>query len=272
MAIYSGVIIGGLSGFVADSPMFGWRMAFEVCGIIGIVYALPLAFLLRDAPAVPGIADPPPTSVWQNYRELLTNGSYLLLILYFTLPAIAGWVARDWMPAILKDKFQISQGQAGFVASAYVQVAAIFGAIAGGWLADRWMHRNLRGRIYTSAIGMGLIVPAIFGMGGATTLAFAAAFLVLFGLGWGFFDSNNMPILSQIVRPHLRATGYGIMNFFSISCGGVADWAFGKLLDRGVSVNDQFNAYAVAAIVSIALVLLIRPRRELSDREPAAAS
>ena len=74
---------------------------------------------------------------------------------------------------------------------------------------------------------MGMIVPAIFGVGNAATLYAAVAFLILFGLGWGFFDCNNMPILSQIVRPHLRATGYGIMNFVSISCGGLADWGFG---------------------------------------------
>ena len=38
-------------------------------------------------------------------------------------------------------------------------------------------------------------------MGKAGTLAVAVAFLILFGLGWGFFDCNNMPILCQIVRP-----------------------------------------------------------------------
>jgi hypothetical protein len=50
---------------------------------------------------------------------------------------------------------------------------------------------------------------------------------MLFGLGWGFFDCNNMPILCQVARPELRATGYGIMNFVSISAGGIADWGFG---------------------------------------------
>ena len=79
---------------------------------------------------------------------------------------------------------------------------------------------------------MALIVPAIFGMGIAPSLAVAILFLVLFGLGWGCFDGNNMPILCQIVRPHLRATGYGLMNLVSISCGGLADWGFGVLRDR----------------------------------------
>jgi len=88
----------------------------------------------------------------------------------------------------------------------------------------------------------------------------AVAFLALFGFGWGFFDSNNMPILAQIVRPELRATGYGIMNFVSISCGGFADWAFGAMRDRHMPLNVVFSVFAAVALISIVLVLLIRPR------------
>jgi MFS transporter, Spinster family, sphingosine-1-phosphate transporter len=145
-------------------------------------------------------------------------------------------------------------------ATLYWQVAAIVGAVGGGWLADRWMRRHERGRIFVSAIGMSLIVPAIFGVGNAGSLAVAVVFLVLFGLGWGFFDCNNMPILCQIVRPELRATGYGIMNLVSISCGGLADWGFGALRDRQVPLNIIFGVFASAAILSIGLVLLIQPR------------
>jgi MFS family permease len=185
------------------------------------------------------------------------------------LPALAGWVVRDWMPAILKQEFKIGQGQAGVSATLYWQVAAIVGALVGGWLADRWMRRSGRGRIFVSAIGMGLIIPALLGAGfavqDARSLALAVSFLILFGLGWGFFDGNNMPILSQIVRPDLRATGYGVMNFVSIGCGGLADWGFGVLRDRHVPFNVIFGLFASAAIVSVVLVLLIRPRSELLD-------
>src|SRR5438034_706365 len=92
-----------------------------------------------------------------------------------------------------------AQGEAGIAATLYFQAAAIGGAVLGGWLADRWMRRNDRGRIFVSAIGMGLICPAIFGVGSAGSLAVAVTFLMLFGLGWGFFDCNNMPILCQVV-------------------------------------------------------------------------
>jgi hypothetical protein len=112
---------------------------------------------------------------------------------------------------------------------------------------------------------MCLIVPAIFGVGKANSLTMAVMFLMQFGLGWGFFDCNNMPILCQIVSPQLRATGYGIMNLVSISCGGLADWGFGELRDREVPLNIIFSLFAGAAIVSIVLVLLIRPKKELAS-------
>ena len=88
----------------------------------------------------------------------------------------------------------------------------------------------------------------------------AVAFLVLFGLGWGFFDCNNMPILSQIARPELRATGYGIMNMVSITCGGFADWGFGALRDRHVPLNIIVGVFASVALFSVVLMLLIRPK------------
>lgn len=267
MAIYCGVIIGGFGGYVADAPNLGWRFAFDACGVFGMFYALPLVYLLRDPPRVLTVAAEAKASPMRAAVQLLTNFSFILLVLYFTLPALAGWVVRDWMPAILKQEFNIGQGKAGVAATLYWQVAAIFGAIFGGWLADRWMRANSRGRIFVSALGMSLIVPAIFGVGNAGSLPVAVAFLILFGVGWGFFDCNNMPILCQIVRPELRATGYGIMNLVSISCGGLADWGFGTLRDRQVPLNVIFGLFASAAVISIVLVLLIRPRKELLDQD-----
>jgi MFS family permease len=264
MAIYCGVIAGGFGGYVADTPQLGWRFAFGVCGIVGIVYAVPLLLLLRDAPRSRAAAAREEISPTRAMRQLMANVSFILLVLYFTLPALAGWVVRDWMPAILKQEFEIGQGQAGVAATLYWQVAAMVGAVLGGWLADRWIRRSDRGRIYVSALGMGLIAPAIFGVGSANSLAAAIALLIVFGLGWGFFDGNNMPILCQIVRPELRATAYGFMNMVSISCGGLADWGFGILRDRQVPLNIIFGIFAGAGLLSIILVLLIRPKKELA--------
>jgi MFS transporter, Spinster family, sphingosine-1-phosphate transporter len=272
MAIYVGVMVGGFGGHVADAPSLGWRFAFDVAGLAGMIYAVPLVFVLRDAPKLrPNEAPIVKPSAVQAALALLSNVSFILLVLYFTLPALAGWVVRDWMPAILKQQFNLGQGKAGVSATIYWQAAAIFGALFGGWLADRWMHRTHRGRIYASAIGMALIIPALFGVGNAGRLEVAVLFLILFGLGWGVFDCNNMPILSQLVRPELRATGYGIMNLVSISCGGLADWGFGMLRDRAVPLNAIFGVFAGTALISIVLVLLIRPKPPSTQSPPNRA-
>src|SRR5436190_4822553 len=47
-AIHCGMMVGGFSGYIADDPKLGWRMAFSACGLIGVIYAFPLLLLLRD--------------------------------------------------------------------------------------------------------------------------------------------------------------------------------------------------------------------------------
>mgnify|MGYP001160337165 CR=1 FL=1 len=256
--IYIGLILGGFAGYVADSPDHGWRLAFSTCGIIGIVYAFPLLALLRNPPRPPRTSES--KSALASLGELLTNRNFLLLVVYFTLPAIAGWVVKDWMPDILKEKFNLGQGHAGVSAVLWVQIASLIGAVLGGLLADKWMGRTPRGRIYVSAIGMMLFLPALFGVGNASVLTTAIICLVIFGIGWGFFDTNNMPILCQISRPETRATGYGIMNLVSISCGGFGDLGFGFLRDRGVELNVIFGAFAGVALLSVFIVLMIKPK------------
>lgn len=258
IGIYIGVMLGSLGGYVADDPALGWRWAFTGLGLLGVVYAFPLWWWLRDTPRARPAEAP---RAFAAVGDLLGNRDFRLLLLYFTLPALAGWVVRDWMPSVLQKELGLTQGLAGVSAVVWWQGAAIVSALGGGWLADRWMRRSPRGRQQVSALGMSLIVPALLGVGiviGQGSLNLAIAFLVLFGLGWGLFDSNNMPILAQIARPDQRATGYGLMNMASISCGGLADVGFGWLRDHEVPLNLIFGGFAAVACLSAWLVLKIR--------------
>jgi MFS family permease len=265
IGIYLGVMLGSLGGYVADDPALGWRWAFTGLGLLGVVYAFPLWWYLRDTPRAQPAEAP---RAFAAVGDLLGNRDFRLLLLYFTLPALAGWVVRDWMPSVLQKDLGLTQGMAGVSAVVWWQGAAIISALGGGWLADRWMRRSPRGRQQVSALGMSLIVPALLGVGiviGQGSLPLAIAFLVLFGLGWGLFDSNNMPILAQIARPDQRATGYGLMNLASISCGGLADVGFGWLRDHQVPLNLIFGGFAAVACLSAWLVLKIRA----TDADPA---
>ena len=251
------------AGYAADEPTIGWRGAFAWCGLLGIAYSFPLFLFLRNRPATIEAVSKP--AAGSTVRSLLGNPSFLLLVVYFTLPAMAAWVVRDWMPDILRERFNLGQGKAGISAVLYWQLAAIVGAVLGGWLADRWMRTNIRGRIFVSAIGTFLLLPALFGVGNASTLLVAVLFLIVFGLGWGFFDCNSMPILCQLVGPEHRATGYGLMNFVSISCGGFADWIFGALRDQNMPLNAIFGVFAGIALLSVFIALRIRPRENTTS-------
>jgi MFS family permease len=260
IGIYHGVMLGSLGGFVADSPKLGWRWGFSSIGLVGVVYAVPLFLLLgrcsRDDVARGHV---PRESPFGSAAALLGSGSFRLLLAYFTLPSIAGWVVRDWM---LQKDLGLTQGLAGLSAVIYWQGAAIASAVLGGWLADRWMRTTDRGRIYVSALGMATIVPALLGVGlviGTKSLPLAILFLVIFGVGWGLFDTNNMPILSQIVPQERRAAGYGLLNLAGISCGGLADVGFGWLRDQQVPLPLIFGGFAALACLSAGLVLCIRP-------------
>jgi MFS transporter, Spinster family, sphingosine-1-phosphate transporter len=144
-------------------------------------------------------------------------------------------------------------------ATGYIQLASLGGVFLGGVVADSWMRRTNRGRIYTSALGVALLAPALFVLGYAGNQMVAVAAMIVFGLGWGFFDCNNMPILCQIARPEHRATGYGFMNLVSISVGAGATVVLGWMRDQGIPFSLAFTLSAVVALVGAGLILLVKP-------------
>jgi MFS family permease len=271
--IYAGQALGGLGGYIADTS--SWRNAFYWFGAAGVLYAIFLVFALRDAPmeTKDARAQNEMVSVGGSIRALLGAGAFLILVVYFTLPGIPGWAIKNWLPTFLATQFNLKQGPAGMSATGYVTVACFFGALLGGALADRAMRFTPRGRIYVSAIGMGLCVPALIGLGSVATLGSAVACMVLFGLGFGFFDANNMPILCQIVPPENRATGYGIMNMIGVAAGAGITILMGAMRDGGISLGVVFTICAAAALLGGILILFVRPRREaesfLLENSPA---
>jgi MFS transporter, Spinster family, sphingosine-1-phosphate transporter len=264
--IYAGLALGGVGGYIAQTS--SWRNCFTWFGAAGVAYAVVLMLALKDATAAnSGVsAKKGSVTVGETFRALWTQPAFWILVIYFTLPAIAGWVTKNWLPTYLADTFDLKEGPAGLSATGYIQLASFGGVLLGGVIADWWMRATPRGRIFTSALGVLLLVPALLGLGYAWSLGAAIAFMILFGIGWGFFDCNNMPILCQIARPEHRATGYGFMNLVSISTGAFATVVLGWMRDHGIKFSVAFAVSAAVALLSAALILLVKPRseRELS--------
>lgn len=260
--LYAGLALGGIGGYIAD--LGSWRNCFNWFGAAGVVYAVVLMLMLKDSPSdrSAGSAKRSEVTIGMTLRALWTVPAFWILVVYFTLPAIAGWVTKNWLPTFLADTFNLKQGPAGLSATGYIQIASFLGVLFGGVVADWWMRMTNRGRIYTSACGVVLLVPALLGLGFAWSLGSAIGFMILFGIGWGFFDCNNMPILCQVVRSEHRATGYGFMNLISISVGAIVTVAMGWMRDHEIKFPIAFAASAVVALMGAILVLFIRPQTD----------
>src|SRR5262249_52019007 len=156
---------------------------------------------------------------------------FVMLLFCFSLPSLPGWAMKNWLPTLLQDRFAMAQAPSGLWATITHAGAGFCGVILGGWLADRWSRRGGGGRTSPSALGLALLVPTIIAVGQAPTFPLAIAGSILFGLGFGMYDANNMPILCQLAPARFRATGYGFMNFVGISSGAYLTPLLGKLKD-----------------------------------------
>ena len=132
--------------------------------------------------------------------------------------------------------------------------------ILGGILSDRWVQTNVRGRIYTSAIGLSLTIPALMLLGFGSSLIHVVGAALCFGIGFGMFDANNMPILCQFVPAQRRATAYGLMNMTGVFAGAlVTDW-LGKSTDAG-SLGAGFAWLALIVVGALVMQLVwLKPK------------
>jgi MFS family permease len=167
---------------------------------------------------------------------------------------------KNWLPTLFSETLGIEMSKAGPLCTITVAMSSFAGVIAGGILADKWVMRNLRGRIFTGAIGLSLTVPALFLLGFGNGLLLILTGGIIFGLGFGMFDTNSMPILCQFVSPANRAAGYGLMNMAGIFVGAFTTNLLGKSTDAGNLGHDlALMALPVAAAI-ILLLATLKPK------------
>ncbi|MBK8091959.1 MAG: MFS transporter [Verrucomicrobiaceae bacterium] len=262
-----GTGLAGIGGWVAER--YGWSAAFDVFGLFGVVYALALLFVLRDPRSDVtaltgqggGPADAETPRLGQALASLFSSSSFLLLLAFWGLLALAGWAVAGWMPTYFKEQFRLDQGAAGISATSYLAGAMLLGKLVGGAWADRWSRTNERARILVPAIGLFIAAPATLLVAKTSVLALAIAGLSLYGFMRVFSDANLMPILCQVCDRRYRATGYGVLNLFSCLVGGITVYLGGVLRDAHISVSALFQAAAVGLLVCGVLMVCVKPQK-----------
>ena len=259
--LYFGQALGGFGAAIAQD--LSWQKTFQGFGVVGIVYALVLTAFLREHPArqdesrvkerAPGVGL---RSMARSLSLLLGTASFWVILFYFAAPSFPGWATKNWLPTLISKTLGLDMTKAGPIATTVIASSALAGVLIGGVLADRWARTSLRGRIYTGAIGLSLTVPALMLLGLGTSLPAVLGGGALFGVGFGMFDANNMPILCQFVAPRHRAAGYGLMNMAGISVGAVVTSLLGRSADAGRLGRDM-ALLAVPVVAAIALQLAV---------------
>ena len=160
------------------------------------------------------------------------------------------------------ESLDIPMSKAGPISTITIALSSFVGVIVGGILSDTWVQKNIRGRAYTGAIGLGMTIPALALLGfGESFIAVVGAGL-LFGVGYGIFDANNMPILCQFISAKYRATAYGIMNMVGVFAGAAVTQVLGKWTDGG-NLGTGFAMLSIVVAVALALQLFtLRPKTD----------
>ncbi len=273
--IYAGAALGGIGGYIAQH--YGWRAGFDLFGIIGVVYAVFILFTLRDANHPTTLErdsapiPPAPFSVFTALSALFSQPAFLVLLGINGLVGVANWGINGWLPTYLKEHFQLGLGAAGLSATGYVQLASFAGVLIGGAWADRWSRTQPRARALVPAFGYCLVAPCLFLSMTTNVLPLAILGLIVFGLGRGFFDANNMPLLRQVTDERYSATGYGLLNLVSCVAGGIMIYAGGWLKDAQVDLSKVFQFSAAGLLIVGLLLFVVKSRRVPTLILPAAA-
>ncbi len=269
--LYMGQAIGGFGAFVAEH--LSWQSTFHWFGIIGIVYALVLVVFLYEKrnESASQKSDNRKLGLLETLKNnveaikgslgmLVTNIAFWTIIFFFASCSVPGWATKNWLPTLFADSLDVEMSVAGPIATITIAFASFIGVMVGGPMADRWALKNLKGRIYTSAIGLALMIPSLVLMGFGTSFTAAIAAGMLFGLGYGLFDANNMPILCQFVPDRSRGTAYGMMNMSGLFIGALATNVLGSLAEKGM-MGLGFACMAGALCLALILQLsVLKPK------------
>ncbi|MGN8034150.1 MFS transporter [Chitinophaga sp. 22321] len=260
--LYMGSALGGFGATIA--AQFSWHATFHTFGIIGMGYALVLILFLREANTRDDHAAVSQPPLLKGLSFLLTNISFWILLFYFAVPSLPGWGIKNWLPTLFSERLQIDMSAAGPLSTITIAASSFLGVIAGGLLSDKWAQTNIRGRIYTSAIGLSLTIPALLLLGLGHSLLYVMSAAMLFGVGFGMFDANNMPILCQFVPARYRATAYGLLNMSGVFAGAFITDLLGKSTDAG-NLGKSFAM--LAGVVLIALIIQLSFLRPAADEK-----
>lgn len=209
----TGLMAGGL---LADA--FGWRWAFVLMGLPGLLIGLLVWTTVREPPrgryARPGarVAQRP---VAATLASLAGNRVFLGLMMGFAVQIMIGYAMAFWMAPIMLRRFDVPLRDVALLLGLAFLAGGVPGPLAGGLLTDRLVRRDERWRAgLPGLVGVAALLPLWL----AIQAGSITAFLGLFALAYAIFVMSQAPILSGIqaaVEPGERGMAVAVALFFN---------------------------------------------------------
>ena len=237
-----GIPIGGLlghviGGFLADT--LGWRRAFMVVGLPGVLLAAFVWLVLRDprrgAIATALRAETMPVariSVREAFGELLGSRAFVYLAIAGGFVAFLGYGKGVWAGIYFIRSHGLSLSQVGLWLGLVAGLSGLFGTLLGGWLADRYGQTNKRHMLTAPAIGMAVAAPILFMAYNAADWRTAIVLLAIPTVLNSLYYGPTYALAQQLVAPQARAMATAVMLFAQNLIGlGLGPLFFGMLSD-----------------------------------------
>ena len=259
LGISAGIMLAYLAGgWVAQN--IGWRAAFFIVGIPGLLLALVVRFTLtepqRGASEQRTDSGKQPT-LRQVATFLLARRSFLYMAVAAGLSAFVGYAVINFMPSFMVRSFGMEIAALGFWLGLIYGIAGGLGFFMGGYFADHFGRDNHRSAL--SFIGLAQVASAIFFVAVflAPTSAWCLILLVVPAVTSNFYLA---PVLSQtqsLVSLRMRAVASSlvllIINVIGLALGPPVTGFVSDLL--GPTFGDESMRYSLLIVSSVLLPL-----------------
>ena len=255
LGIYSlGIPLGILFGFVAGGWMnefFGWRQAFFVVGIPGLLLALIVRFTVREPPR--GMAEgrqdtgayPSATAtfayLWRKrtFRHMAFGGA---------LTAFVGYGFVSWIPVFFIRVHGMQTGELGTWLGLILGIPGAIGIAWGGFLADRLGARDTRWYLWLSAVALAGILPFSILLLFLPNPYWALLLMIVPIMFGNFYQATTFSQTQGLVELRLRAVAAAVLLFILNIIGlGLGPFAVGFLTDLLTGrFGDESVRYALA--------------------------
>lgn len=219
LGMYGGVIgCSWLAGWFAGLGTEGWRLPFKALGVLGLIWAVVLVFLLKNTrPAQSGSSR---VTIGAALKAMFSKPAAVLIALALGMQVYVDVGFKTWMPNYLSEAFGVSKASAGLNAVLWHYLGAALGIVVGSRLGDRLVKRIPTVRFWIIGGGMLLGAPFIYLMSQVTVYWVCCLAMFAFGVFRGAYDSNNFAAFFDVIEPryHASAAGFNLMIAFLFGC------------------------------------------------------